>query len=83
MTLKDIGYSGITVIFAIFLVMFMYIALYDTITVTLYPMAIAEGMPENIANNILLAYIWFPAPFLFCCFIWMVYTATIGGQQSW
>ena len=83
MTLKDVAYSGITVIFAIGLVMFCYIALYDVVTVTMYDLAIANGMPENLANNILLIWIWFPLPFLFSCVVWMIYTATISGEHTW
>lgn len=83
MTLKDVAYSGIAVIFAIALVMFLYTTLYELITVTLYNLAISSGIPEGLANNILLMWDWFPVPFLFGCVVWMIYTATIGGSQTW
>jgi len=83
MTLKDVAYSGITVIFAIAAVMFVYTAMYDLITITLYDMAINSGVPGYIVENLLLCWIWFPVPFIFCCFIWLIYTATISGGTSY
>jgi len=83
MTLKDVAYSGLAVIFAIALVMFSYTALYEVITVTCYDLAVSSGMPLGMANNILLIWEWFPICFLFCCLVWMIYTATISGGQSW
>lgn len=83
MTLKDIGYSGITVIFAIALVMFVYTALNDVITVTLYGLAISNGVDPGLANNIVLFWDFFPVPFLFSLVIWMIYTATRGGTDTW
>lgn len=83
MTLRDVAYSGITVIFAITLVMFIYTALYDIVTVTLYDLALSSGMPDYILQNLMLCWIWFPVPFAFCCFVWLVYTATISGGTSY
>jgi hypothetical protein len=83
MTLKDVAYSGITVIFAIALVMFCYTALNEIVTVTLYDLAASSGMSMALLNNILLLWQWFPVAFLFCCIVWMIYTATISGGQSW
>lgn len=83
MTLRDVAYSGITVIFAITLVMFIYTALYDIVTVTLYDLALSSGMPDYILQNLMLCWIWFPVPFTFCCFVWLVYTATISGGTSY
>ena len=83
MTLKDVAYSGITVLFAIALVMIIYIAFNEVVTITLYDLAIANGMGESHANNLLLMWTWFPVPFLFGCLVWMVYTASISGSQTW
>lgn len=83
MSLRDVAYSGLTVVFAISIVMFVYTALYDLVTITLYDLALNSGVPDYILQNLLLCWQWFPVPFLFCCFIWMIYTATISGGTSY
>lgn len=83
MTLRDVAYSGITVVFAITIVMFIYGALYDVVTITFYDMAASSGVPDYILQNILLCWQWFPVPFIVCCFIWLIYTATISGETSY
>ena len=62
MTLRDVAYSGITVVFAIAAVMFVYTALYDLVTITLYDLAVNSGVPDYIIQNLLLCWQWFPHP---------------------
>lgn len=83
MTLRDVAFSGITCVFAIALVMFIYTALHDVVTVTLYDLAESSGVPNYILQNLILCWEWFPVPFIFCVFIWLVYTATISGGTSY
>jgi len=83
MSLRDVAYSGITVTFAIAIVMLIYTVLYDVVTITLYDLAQSSGVPDYILQNLLLMWQWFPVPFLFTCFVWMLYTATISGRNSY
>ena len=83
MSLRDVAYSGITVVFAIAIVMLIYTVLYDVVTITLYDLAQSSGVPDYILKNLLLMWQWFPVPYLFTCFVWMLYTATISGRNSY
>ena len=83
MTLRDVAYSGISVIFAIAVVMFIYAVMYDVVTITFYDLAAQSGVPDYILQNLLVCWQWFPVPFIFCCFVWLVYTATISGETSY
>lgn len=83
MTLRDVAYSGITVAFAIAAVMFVYTSLYEVVTITMYDIAQNSGVPDYILQNLLLCWQWFPLPFVICCMIWMIYTATISGGTSY
>ena len=83
MSLKDVAYSGITVVFAILIVMFIYTIFYDLVTITLYDLALSSGVPEYILENLILCWIWFPVPFVFSCFVWLIYTATVSGSNSY
>ena len=83
MTLKDLGYSGIAVVFAIALVMISYTALNDTIVNTMYDLAVTSGLDIGLANNIVLFWHYFPLAFLFSCFVWMIVSASREGGDSY
>jgi hypothetical protein len=83
MALRDVGYSGITVIFAIVLVSFYYVALNDLVTVTLYSLMLAAGVPVATADTILMFWVYFPGAFLFALVLWSIYTATIGSGTTY
>jgi hypothetical protein len=83
MSLRDIAYSGITVIFAMFLVMTIYVSLNDLVTVTLASMMLAAGVPGGTVDLFMMYWIYWPGAFLFTCIVWMIYTATRKSGDTW